>query len=161
MKKFAILMLAALLVYACGNNDKTAQSLIKNELKQTQAGYEPQSFGSLDSLYTSYKNDSTFATLLRKADFYHTQYVEQIHNAIQSATSKQQEALQKVVKAYEDSATTYKMQLDLFKKSFRGVYSGWKMSHTYKLKHQGVDSVVTKVFYFDPRLTKITGNGNE
>jgi hypothetical protein len=157
MKKLFLFMLTAVAIASCGNNEQTAQKLINENLEQTLKdfkSYHSISFGHLDSLFTSYKQDSTYANLARKADYYHAQYVAQTGNAILSKTSKEQESLQAQIQLFQDSAALYKTQADIYAKSYKGSYAGWKMSHTFKAPSTGT---VSYVFSFDKRLTKVVG----
>jgi len=161
MKKLFLFIIAAVALASCGNNEQTAQKLINEELKNKLTdfkSYHPIAFGALDSLFSSYKNDSVYVNLARKADFYHAQYVAQTGNAILAKTSKEQEALQDKVKIYQDSAALYKTQADIYAKSFKGTYAGWKMSHTFKSSSTGT---VAYHYYFDKRLTKVEGFAKE
>ncbi|MBP1640770.1 MAG: hypothetical protein H6Q17_2353 [Bacteroidetes bacterium] len=161
MKKLLLFVAVAVVLSSCGNNKETAQMLIDEELSHTLSDYKsyhPISFGSLDSLFSSYKSDSGYVDLARKAEYYHNLFVNGTGDAILSQTSKQQEALQDKVKQYEDSAALLKTQADIYAKSFKGKYIGWKMSHTFKTPSQGT---VTYRFFFDPRLTKVVGSEKE
>lgn len=161
MKKLLFVIGVALVLFSCGNNKETAQKLIDEELSHTLSDYKsyhPISFGSLDSLYSSYKNDSGYVDLARKAEYYHTLFVTGTGNAILSSTSKEQEAMQDKIHQYEDSAALLKTQADIYAKTFKGKYMGWKMSHTFRTPSQGT---VTYRFFFDPRLTKVVGSEKE
>ena len=161
MKKLFLFVVVAVVLSSCGNNKETAQKLIDEELSHTLSDYKnyhPISFGSLDSLFSSYKNDSGYVDLAKKADYYHTLFVTETGDAILSKTSKEQEEIQDKVKQYEDSAALLKTQADIYAKSFKGQYIGWKMSHTFKTTSQGT---VTYQFFFDKRLTKVVGSEKE
>jgi hypothetical protein len=161
MKKLFLFIIAVVAFASCGNNDQTAQKLINEELKHTLTdfkSYHPIAFGALDSLFSSYKKDSVYVNLVRKADFYHAQYVAQTGNAILSKTSKDQEAIQAEVQLFQDSAALYKTQADIYAKSFKGTYEGWKMAHTFKSSSTGT---VSYYFYFDKHLSKVTGSEKE
>jgi hypothetical protein len=161
MKKLFLFVVVAVVVSSCGNNKETAQKLIDEELSHTLSDYKsyhPISFGSLDSLFSSYKTDSGYVDLARKAEYYHNLFVTETGNAISAPTSKEQEAVQEKVKQYEDSAALLKTQADIYAKAFRGQYVGWKMSHTFKTPSQGT---VTYQFFFDIRLTKVVGSEKE
>jgi hypothetical protein len=161
MKKLFLFVVAAVFIVSCGNNKETAQKLIDEELSHTLSDYKHYhsiSFGSLDSLFSSYKTDSGYVALTRKADYYHQMYVTETDNAILSKTSKEQEAIQERVKMYEDSAALLKTQADIYAKSFKGNYIGWKMSHTYSTPSSGT---VSYRFFFDIRLTKVVASEKE
>ena len=161
IRKLFLFVAVAVLIVSCGSNKETAQKLIDEELSHTLSDYKnyhPISFGSLDSLFASYKTDSGYLSLARKADYYQQLYITAMGNAILSKTSKEQETIQDKVKMYQDSAALLKTQADIYAKSFRGGYLGWKMSHTYRTPSQGT---VTYQFFFNPHLTKVVGSEKE
>jgi hypothetical protein len=158
MKRLLFMIGVVFVLFSCGNNKETAQKLIDEELSHTLSDYKSYhliSFGSLDSLFSSYKNDSGYVDLARKAEYYHTLFVTGTGNAILAPTSKEQEAMQEKIQQYEDSSALLKTQADIYAKSFKGKYVGWKMSHTFSTPSQGT---VTYQFFFDPRLTKVVGS---
>ncbi|SDQ64875.1 hypothetical protein SAMN05421664_2011 [Chryseobacterium soldanellicola] len=61
-------------------------------------------------------------------------------------------------KNYQDSVSYYSAQCKTVEKTYKPVFKGWKITHSYKANNGfGIPVIQQTTFYFDIPITKITG----
>lgn len=139
----------ALLVLGCSpSNEKKAQKLIGQTLKESlhdYSSYEPVSFGSLDTLFTSILEISEYSAAKEQFD----------HFTIFADFAKDDPSPS--VTTYPDSVAFYKKIIDSLETAFIPEQIGWRMRHTFRSNNAiGAKTIGHFVFFFNNELTEVT-----
>lgn len=157
----------ALLVLGCSpSNEKKAQKLIGERLKETlhdYDSYESVKFGELDSVFSIVMDDSIYLSMkvkydvfmeftneaLKDAENYSGMYSSYYNQKFNIAIGKAQR--------YIDSAKIYEPLLDSIKKNFVPYHKGWSMKHSFRSNNaMGNKTIGHFLYFFDKELTTIT-----
>ena len=175
MKKRTILfIIVAALLFSCSNPNPSAESKAQKLIKDfvladlnNPKGYEPESFGSLDSLFSKLEDDYDYNLNFDKFDKF-LGLLEDLENEI-----KRKESYPSLFRDYKDEGGEYEIDLEYLemygdsmeyylniaeniKANFKPKFLGWEMVHRYFVKtgFGGGIEFETK-FYFDEDITKI------
>lgn len=148
MKKYLIIMVAAIAFCACGSPEKKAQKLIKGYLEENlkdPSSYDPAKFGELDSLFSTFelKNEEFSA----KHDMLKAKFDMELALDDFKATDITLKEMNANIEAWKAAEAAFQPQ-----------FIGWKMSHRYRAKNgYGALDIADRTFQFDKELTKVTG----
>lgn len=158
MKKILYIAATALLLGACAKpaptNEEKAQKLI-NEFIMANANdpksYEPVSFGTLDSTFSSYYASDRYKELDSLSDMYSAAFDKFIESENLDSAQVYLDKNKEISNIITKEASTYK-----------GEHFGWEMTHRYRAANGfGAITLGTTIFYFDKELTEITRTKNE
>lgn len=165
MRNLLYLLMALLLISCSPTNEKKAQKLIGQTLKETlhdYSSYEPVKFGTLDSVYTSIIEDNAYYSTETKL----REYTIKAESAVSEADmysemkgsyySKKYDAAMKTALSYQDSIKLLNPVIDSLKKSFVPQQVGWRMTHTFRSNNaMGAKTLGTIMFFFDMDINKV------
>lgn len=180
LKHISYTSLVLLLLFSsCKNAPQTPEDKAKeliNKLFEAREnhtyGYKAGAFGKLDSAYTTYREDTVFkinsdriSHCLDKSTIAFTKLAEIGYRTDTTKNERKKEALWKQLlaasaeqKLYNDSASLFSAKIDSLKKHYKPFFRGWKIRHEYKVNNAfGIPAAQKTTFYFDVKLTRITG----
>lgn len=157
----------ALLVLGCSpSNEKKAQKLIGEKLKETlhdYSSYENVSFGTLDTVFSTPLDDSVYFYAKAKLGAF-TELLDaemkdvDMYRGMESSYyfNKYRTALERA-KRYLDSAQVYQPIVDSIEKSYKPIHKGWSMKHTFRSNNaMGNKTIGHYLYTFDIDITKIS-----
>lgn len=157
MKKYILSLMAASLIASCTSTptlEEQARSLIKDYITENAhnpATYEAVSFGTLDSIFSSYAASERYKELNSLCDSFNS-----IYTAYMDALNFDS------AKAYLDKKHDIYRTMNEESDTYKGHHIGFQMSHRYRAASKiGAISLGTTVFYFDKEITRITRTKNE
>lgn len=166
-----IACIACLFAFSCSvSNEKKAQKLIGEKLKETlhdYSSYESVKFGTLDTVYTSILEDTAYTSFEDKL----SSYTRLAESALSEADmysemsgsyyGKKFDLAMKTSLSYQDSIKLLKPIIDSLEKFFVPKQAGWRMTHTFRSNNAIGAKILTEyLFFFDKDLTKITDYKN-
>lgn len=167
MKKLLSLgvFIISIVLVSCTSNEKKAQNLIENHLKETLhdwSSYESVSFGSLDSTFTTLLDNPVY----KEQFITYMAYKELVEEKLKEeknyrdmhsdwAISMRRKLLSES-QYYLDSVIYYEPLLAEAAKSFIPEFKGWEMRHSFRANNAGGNKVIGHYrYYFDKDITKI------
>jgi len=162
-----IIVIVCLFTISCSvSNEKKAQKLIGEKLKETlhdYSSYESVKFGTLDTVYTSILEDTAYTSFEDKL----SSYTRLAESALSEADmysemsgsyyGKKFDLAMKTSLSYQDSIKLLKPIIDSLEKFFVPKQAGWRMTHTFRSNNAlGAKTIGTLLYFFDMDLTKIT-----
>ena len=158
----------ALLVLGCSpSNEKKAQKLIGEKLKETLndfSSYESVKFGTLDTVYTSILENADYYTktlTLEKYTLMATQALGEadMYSEMSGVSNgKKYDSAMKRALLYQDSVKLLKPVIDSVEQAFVPKQVGWRMKHSFRANNAvGAKILDEYTFFFNIDLTEITG----
>lgn len=164
MKKILCSLITGLLLQSCTSSpEDRAKELIKNHLYETlndDKSYESVSYGELDSIYTSIKDDSIYRRSNLQYDIFYSLfqsnekfYHEYKHDDYMVSYC---DNLVDEMHIYLDSMKFYAAIKDSIEKSFNPEFKGYAITHRFRANNALGNKILSLyVFYFDKDITKI------
>lgn len=170
MKKLLLLgvLIISIMLVSCSSNEKKAQNLIKEHLKETLHdwdSYESVKFSSLDSVYTTVFDNPLYIVYVDKYIEY-AKALKKLMKEVESydgmssswAISRQTAALNKAQSSL-DSTNYYKPKMEEIELNFKPEFKGWEMEHSFRANNAGGNKVIGHYrYYFDKDITKIVNS---
>lgn len=157
MKKLFMPIMAAILMASCASEptpEEQAQKLITDYIMANAndpKSYEPVSFGTLDSTFSSFYASQRYDDLKKKESTYDSLWHYHLAIGNFDSCSWYSDKKGEIRSLMHDEANTYK-----------GEHFGWKMSHRYRAANGfGAITLGTTIFYFDKELIEITRTKDE
>lgn len=165
MKKTLFIAMMALVMASCTKSpEQIAQQLIKDsftEDPQAAQFYEPISFGTLDSVFTTLDDYEPFNTAYDKymdckkaAETYEWE-------AKKAGWDDDYETQLKFLKSANemyDKAEVHRQEALATKNTFKPEFKGWKMNHKFNVNN-GIVVPFEVDIYFNKELTEVVGRG--
>lgn len=170
MNKIITLTLIAIAITACSvSNEQKAKQLIKDHLKSTMndySSYEPIEFSQLDTVYSSYYEDSTYKVINRcyesSNEFLKTieKYIEdanEFNSRIGRIVDRRGMAFEKYLPETKNKVDSLSVAMKNFRHNYKPKMTGFSMNHKMRGKNAfGANVVNEMVFFFDNSLSKVT-----
>lgn len=164
MKKVLVIAMMALVMVSCSKSpEQIAQQLIKDsftEDPQTAQFYEPVTFGTLDSVFTTIDDYEPYITARKQhrihqidADSYEFKASLEEWRDKEKQAEYLQLAKEELVK--KDAAF---VAMEKAKNEFKPQFKGWKMNHKFNVNN-GIVLPFEVDIYFNKELTEIVGRG--
>jgi len=167
MRTFIIACIVCLFALSCSvSNEKKAKRLIKLQLEETLhdwSTYEPVKFGTLDSVFTTYEDDSLYFIVNSQYESYMEKTNESL--ADMKSYAGMYSTYYKVLYSYAeaktnmflDSARTYAPMVDSIRIHYIPLFKGWSMTHSFRSNNaMGNKTIGHFQYFFDIDITKIT-----
>lgn len=161
-----IIVIVCLFALSCSvSNEKKAQKLIVERLKETlhdYSSYESVKFGTLDSIFSTPMDDSVYFNAKVNLDMYlglaETALEDvEMYKGSQSEyyIMKYRDALA-ITSKYVDSAKIYEPIVNRIEKNYKPHHKGWGMTHTLRSNNaMGNKTIGHFQYFFDENITKI------
>jgi hypothetical protein len=165
MKKTLFIAMMALVMASCTKSpEQIAQQLIKDsftEDPQAAQFYEPISFGTLDSVFTTIDDYELFNTAYdnytdcKKAA---ENYEWEAKKASWDNDYRTQKQYLEWANETHDKAEKYRQEALSMKNTFKPEFKGWKMNHKFNVNN-GIVVPFEVDIYFNKELTEVVGRG--
>lgn len=165
MKKTLFIAMMVLVMASCTKSpEQIAQQLVKQSFKedpQTAQFYEPVSFGTLDSVFTTIDDYEPFNTAYdnytdcKKAA---ENYEWEAKKASWDNDYRTQKQYLEWANETYDKAEKYRQEALSMKNTFKPEFKGWKMNHKFNVNN-GIVVPFEVDIYFNKELTEIVGRG--
>lgn len=164
MKKVLVIAMMAFVMVSCSKSpEQIAQQLIKDsftEDTQTAQFYEPVTFGTLDSVFTTLDDYEPYTTACKQhrihqidADSYEFKASLEEWRDKEKQAEYLQLAKEELIK--KDAAF---VAMEKAKNEFKPQFKGWKMNHKFNVNN-GIVLPFEVDIYFNKELTEIVGRG--
>lgn len=161
-----MLVLILTLVYSCQPSpEKKAQKLIVEKLKLSLHdwdSYESVQFGKLDSMYSSYLDDSAYNENVNNYDKYQKlfdKYLDEMNDYsgyISSTFRIKYNIASKMTDMYLDSLRKYAPICDSLKENYVPKFIGWTMTHSFRSNNaMGHKTIGHYKYFFDIEISKV------
>jgi hypothetical protein len=160
MRKIALItVVLATVLFGCTSPEKKAQKLIEEKLQEIlndPKSYEPVSFGSLDSAFTSVYENLDYIRINAKYTVY-SGNVEDKSNYEYFDEDKIKYVVDfELWQSEIDTAKKYIAVLEKMEKEFIPEFKGWSMTHKLRAKNAMNATILGEyIFWFDKDITKI------
>lgn len=162
MKKYILPIMAAMLMASCASeptNEERAQKLITDYIlanANDPKSYEPVSFGTLDSTFTSYYASDRFKELDSISSFLERK--QAMYEIFLNLNNKYMDSIDYIMKQRLEINNMMGEESETYK----GEHFGWKMTHQYRAANGfGAITLGTTVFHLNKELTEIIKTKNE
>ena len=171
MRTFIIVGIVCIFAFSCTvSNEKKAQKLIGEKLKETlhdYSSYESVKFGTLDSVFSTVMDDTTYIFIKLKYDSLLTETkealeeVKQYEGMYSSYYRVRFNMALSEARRYVDSAKIYEPVIDNIEKSYLPFHKGWSMTHSFRSNNaMGNKTIGHFQYFFDLDLTKINDSND-
>lgn len=159
-------LIVAIVLFGCKMSpEEKAKVLVKESLYNSlhdYSSYEPVSYGTLDSNYSSLEDDEGFMLYKKYHDSLSdevakiTEKLEQIGDINSAYEAEEVRTLIEKSKPLIEVGMNMSLVIDSAKNAFQSEFSGWKMRHTYRANTlAGHLSIHHTVFYFNDSITSV------
>jgi hypothetical protein len=165
MKKTLLIAMMALAIASCTKSpEQIAQQLIKKtftEDPQTAQFYEPISFGTLDSVFTTLDGIKEYANA--KQEYQHCiDRAEMFHRLSLGCKDREDyEGQLRYLEMEKEQIENAETQMGIYTQiqdTFKTEFKGWKMNHKFNVNN-GIVVPFEVDIYFNKELTEVVGRG--
>lgn len=165
MKKIYFCLLACVMAFAgCSTPEKQAKKLIVEHLKNSlhdYDSYESVQFGSLDSVFTTLLDDSTFTKVFTKRLAH-----QKLRNNMFDKAEQWKDINKKLYDFYlehealqQDTVQYYYNIEDSIKNNFIPQFTGYAMQHSFRANNVNGNKILThKVYIFNKEITQVVNS---